>query len=40
MKFDLPEKASIETLQIDVRDVEAMLQGPCHETAPLPGCHS
>ncbi len=28
MKFDLPTKASQEILQIDAREVEAVLQGP------------
>ena len=37
MKFELPEKASIETLQIDVRDVEAVLQGPAMKLPPFPG---
>jgi len=37
MKFELPEKASVETLQIDVRDVEAMLQGPAMKLPPFPG---
>jgi len=37
VKFDLPEKASEETLQIDVREVEAMLQGPAMQLKPWPG---
>ena len=37
MKYDLPEKASVETLQIDVREVEAMLQGPALALKPWPG---
>jgi hypothetical protein len=28
MKYDLPEKASQEKIEIDVREIEAMLQGP------------
>ena len=31
MKFELPEKASQETLEIDAREIEAMLQGPAME---------
>lgn len=37
MKFDLPTKASQETLQIDAREVEALLQGPSMKLAPWPG---
>lgn len=37
MKFELPEKASEETLQIDAREVEALLQGPKMELKPWPG---
>ena len=37
MKFELPEKASEETLQIDAREVEALLQGPKLELKPWPG---
>lgn len=37
MKFELPEKASQETLQIDAREVEAMLQGPKMQMKPWPG---
>jgi hypothetical protein len=37
MKFDLPEKATEETLHIDVREVEAMLQGPAMKLKPWPG---
>lgn len=37
MKFDLPEKASEETLNIDCREIEAMLQGPAMQLKPWPG---
>jgi hypothetical protein len=37
VKFELPEKASEETLQIDAREVEALLQGPKMELKPWPG---
>jgi hypothetical protein len=37
VKVDLPEKASVETLQIDAREVEAMLQGPALKLKPWPG---
>ena len=37
MKFELPEKASEDTLQIDAREVEALLQGPKMELKPWPG---
>ncbi len=37
MKFELPEKASVETLEIDAREVEAMLQGPKLDLKPWPG---
>ena len=37
MKFDLPTKASQETLQIDAREVEAVLQGPALKLKPWPG---
>jgi hypothetical protein len=37
MKVDLPEKVADEFLKIDVRDVEAMLQGPALKLAPWPG---
>ena len=37
MKFDLPTKASQETLEIDAREVEAMLQGPSMNLTPWPG---
>ncbi|HBF40227.1 MAG TPA: N-acetyltransferase [Anaerolineaceae bacterium] len=37
MKFELPEKASEETLQIDAREVEALLQGPKMDLKPWPG---
>ncbi len=37
MKFELPEKASVETLEIDAREVEAMLQGPKMDLKPWPG---
>ena len=37
MKFDLPEKATEEVLKIDVREVEALLQGPSMKLKPFPG---
>ena len=37
MKFDLPTKASQETLEIDAREVEALLQGPSLKLKPFPG---
>ena len=37
MKFDLPTKASQEVLQIDAREVEAVLQGPSLKLKPWPG---
>jgi hypothetical protein len=37
VKFELPEKASEETLQIDAREVEALLQGPKMDLKPWPG---
>lgn len=37
MKFDLPEKASEESLNIDCREIEAMLQGPAMQLKPWPG---
>jgi len=37
VKFELPEKASVETLEIDAREVEAMLQGPKLDLKPWPG---
>ena len=37
MKFDLPTKASQEILQIDAREVEAVLQGPALKLKPWPG---
>ena len=37
MKFDLPTKASQETLEIDAREVEAVLQGPALQLKRLPG---
>ena len=37
MKFDFPTKASQETLSIDAREVEAMLQGPALKLKPFPG---
>jgi hypothetical protein len=37
MKFDLPTKASQETLEIDAREVEALLQGPSMKLKPFPG---
>jgi hypothetical protein len=37
VKFDLPEKASEETLNIDCREIEAMLQGPAMKLKPWPG---
>ena len=37
MKFELPEKASVETLEIDAREVEALLQGPKLDLKPWPG---
>jgi hypothetical protein len=37
MKFELPEKVTEETLSIDVREVEALLQGPSMKLKPWPG---
>jgi hypothetical protein len=37
MKFELPTKASQEVLQIDAREVEAVLQGPALKLKPWPG---
>ncbi len=37
MKFELPTKASQETLNIDAREVEAVLQGPAMKLKPWPG---
>jgi hypothetical protein len=37
VKFDLPEKASEESLNIDCREIEAMLQGPAMQLKPWPG---
>lgn len=37
MKVELPEKASQETLTIDVREVEAILQAPAMDLKPWPG---
>lgn len=37
MKFDLPTKASQEVLEIDAREVEAVLQGPSMKLKPWPG---
>jgi hypothetical protein len=37
VKFDLPEKASEESLNIDCREIEAMLQGPAMKLKPWPG---
>ena len=37
MKFELPTKASQEVLQIDAREVEAVLQGPALNLKPWPG---
>ena len=36
MKFELPTKVTRETLNIDVRDVEALLQGPSMQLPPFP----
>ncbi|MHB8135760.1 MAG: N-acetyltransferase [Anaerolineaceae bacterium] len=36
MKYELPTKASQETLEIDAREVEAMLQGPKLNIPPFP----
>lgn len=36
MKFELPTKATRETLNIDVREVEALLQGPSMKLPPWP----
>ena len=38
MKFDLPEKASEESLNIDCREIEAMLQGPKMVFPHFPEC--
>jgi hypothetical protein len=37
VKFDLPEKATEESLNIDCREIEAMLQGPAMQLKPWPG---
>ncbi len=37
MKFELPEKASQEVLEIDAREIEAMLQGPAMDLPKWPG---
>ena len=37
MKFDLPTKVSQEVLNIDAREVEAVLQGPALKLKPFPG---
>lgn len=37
MKVELPEKASQETLTIDVREIEAILQAPSMDLKPWPG---
>jgi hypothetical protein len=37
MKFEIPEHVTEETLKIDVREVEAMLQGPSMKLPPWPG---
>ncbi len=37
MKFELPTKASQEILEIDAREVEAILQGPAMQLPPWPG---
>ena len=36
MKFEIPESVTEETLKIDVREVEAMLQGPAMNLKPFP----
>ena len=36
MKYELPTKATRETLNIDVREVEAMLQGTAIKIPPFP----
>ncbi len=38
MKYELPCKASQEVLQIDAREIEAMLQGPKLDIPPFPEC--
>lgn len=37
MKYEIPEKVSQEVLNIDVREIEAMLHGPAMKLAPWPG---
>jgi hypothetical protein len=37
MKFEIPEKVTDEKLEIDVREVEAVLQGPALHLKPWPG---
>jgi hypothetical protein len=37
VKFELPEKATTEKLEIDVREIEALLQGPALQFKPFPG---
>jgi hypothetical protein len=37
MKFEIPEKVTDEKLDIDVREVEAVLQGPALQLKPWPG---
>jgi hypothetical protein len=37
MKFELPEHASQEVLEIDVREIEALLQGPAMDLPRWPG---
>ena len=37
MKFEIPEKVTDEKLDIDVREVEAVLQGPALHLKPWPG---
>jgi len=38
VKYELPCKASQEVLQIDAREIEAMLQGPKLDIPPFPEC--
>lgn len=40
MKFELPEKASQEILEIDAREVEAILQGPSMDLPKWPGAQA
>jgi hypothetical protein len=37
MKFAIPEEVTVEKLEIDVREVEAVLQGPALKLKPWPG---